>query len=51
MVKANGQMLSVRASLMCCSKVEATHVVLKCAAFNAGHSTMNGEALFVKVFK
>ena len=50
-MKADGKMFSARASSMSCSKVEATHVVLECAAFNAGGGAMNREALFIKVFK
>ena len=51
MVKADGEMFSAGARSMSGSKVEATHIVFKSVAFNAGNGAMNGEALFIKVFK
>ena len=40
-------MFSTWAGLIGGSEVEATHVVLECAAFDAGGCTMNREALFI----
>ena len=44
-------MFCARAGAMSGGQVEATHVVLECAAFDAGGGTMNREALVVDVFK
>ena len=51
MVKADGEMFCAGTSAMCSSEIEATRVVLECAAFDAGGGTMNREALIVEVFK
>ena len=51
MVKADGKMFSAWTGSMGGSEVEATHVVLECAAFDAGCGTMNRKALFIEVFK
>ena len=45
------QMFCPRASLVISRKIETTHVVLKSTTFDLGGGTMNGQAVWVQIFK